>query len=113
MSPTLTRPDLKDPDLYLDRAPHDVFEMLRSMEPVYWNPESDGAGFWSLTRYADIVEVSRNPALFSSASENGGHRIFNENEVGLTGAGNRRSGCRSSRSTRPRIPSTASSSCLP
>jgi linalool 8-monooxygenase len=31
--------------------------------------------------------VSRNPALFSSAYENGGHRIFNENEVGLTGAG--------------------------
>jgi linalool 8-monooxygenase len=38
-------------------------------------------------RHADIVEVSRNPALFSSAYENGGHRIFNENEVGLTGAG--------------------------
>ncbi|WP_313805486.1 cytochrome P450 [Sphingobium sp.] len=31
--------------------------------------------------------MSRNPALFSSAYENGGHRIFNENEVGLTGAG--------------------------
>lgn len=86
-APTLAATDLKDPDLYLDHAPHEVFEMLRREQPVYWNPESDGAGFWALTRYADIVEVSRNPALFSSASENGGHRIFNENDVGLTGAG--------------------------
>ncbi len=81
------RPDLKDPDLYRDRAPHDVFARLRREEPVYWNPETDGPGFWALTRYADIVEVSRQPELFSSAFENGGHRIFNENEVGLTGAG--------------------------
>jgi len=84
-----TKPDvdLKDPDLYLDRAPHDVFARLRREAPVYWNPEADGAGFWALTRYADIVEVSRQPELFSSAHDNGGHRIFNENEVGLTNAG--------------------------
>jgi linalool 8-monooxygenase len=87
MTATVTAPDLKDPDLYFDRAPHDLFARLRTEQPVYWNPESDGAGFWALTRYADIVEVSRNPGLFSSAYENGGHRIFNENEVGLTGAG--------------------------
>lgn len=37
--------------------------------------------------YDEIVTVSRQPELFSSAYENGGHRIFNENEVGLTGAG--------------------------
>lgn len=80
-------PDLKDPDLYLDRAPHDVFARLRREEPVYWNPERDGAGFWSITRYADIVEVCKRSELFSSAHEHGGHRIFNENEVGLTGAG--------------------------
>lgn len=87
MASIIAAPDLKDPDLYLDRAPHDVFDRVRAEHPVYWNPESDGAGFWALTRYADIVEVSKNPGLFSSAYENGGHRIFNENEVGLTGAG--------------------------
>jgi linalool 8-monooxygenase len=87
MSIVIDRPDLKDPDLYQDRAPYDVFERLRREEPVYWNPETDGAGFWALTRHADIVEVSRRTDLFSSAYENGGHRIFNENEVGLTGAG--------------------------
>jgi linalool 8-monooxygenase len=80
-------PDLKDPALYESRAPYDVFEQLRREQPVYWNPEIDGAGFWALTRHADIVEVSRRADIFSSAYENGGHRIFNENEVGLTGAG--------------------------
>jgi linalool 8-monooxygenase len=79
--------DLKDPGLYERGVPWDVFAELRRSAPVHWNPESDGAGFWAVTRHADIVEVSRNPGLFSSAHKNGGHRIFNENEVGLTNAG--------------------------
>lgn len=79
--------DLKDPGVYEAGVPWEAFAELRRHDPVHWNPETDGAGFWALTRHADIVEVSRNPALFSSAHENGGHRIFNENEVGLTNAG--------------------------
>ena len=84
---TIAAPDLKDPSLYEAGVPWDAFAELRRNDPVHWNPESDGAGFWAVTRHADIVEVSRQPLLFSSAHENGGHRIFNENEVGLTGAG--------------------------
>jgi linalool 8-monooxygenase len=80
-------PDLKDPDLYVAGVPHEVFARLRRESPVHWNPEADGTGFWALTRHADIVEASKRPALFSSAHEHGGHRIFNENEVGLTNAG--------------------------
>jgi linalool 8-monooxygenase len=79
--------DFKNPDLYVERVPYDVFAEKRREEPVYWNEESDGAGFWAVLRHADIVEVSRQPLLYSSAYKNGGHRIFNENEVGLTGAG--------------------------
>lgn len=79
--------DLKNPDLYESRVPHEEFARLRQEAPVFWNPESDGAGFWAVTRHADIVAVSRQPDLFSSAHANGGHRIFNENEVGLTNAG--------------------------
>lgn len=80
-------PDLKDPGLYEAGVPWEAFAELRRNDPVHWNPEADGAGFWAVTRQADIVEVSRQPLLFSSAHDNGGHRIFNENEVGLTGAG--------------------------
>jgi len=60
---------------------------LRAAGSVHWNPESDGAGFWAVLGFDDIITVSRQADLFSSAHENGGHRIFNENEVGLTGAG--------------------------
>jgi linalool 8-monooxygenase len=106
---TATRPDFKNPDLYVQGVPHDLFAQVRATEPVYWNPESDGPGFWAVLRYADIVEVSRQPLLFSSAHANGGHRIFNENEVGLTGAGKARSAFRSSRSIRRCTPSIARS----
>ncbi|PZQ59699.1 MAG: cytochrome P450 [Sphingomonas taxi] len=84
---TILIPDLKNPALYEAGVPWEVFAELRHTDPVHWTPEADGPGFWSVLRHADIVDVSRQPALFSSAYENGGHRIFNENEVGLTGAG--------------------------
>lgn len=79
--------DLKNPDSYAHGVPYDIFRELRVSDPVFWNSEVDGAGFWAVTRYDDIVSVSKDAALFSSAHGNGGHRIFNENEVGLTGAG--------------------------
>ncbi|RJF88818.1 cytochrome P450 [Oleomonas cavernae] len=79
--------DLKDAGLYLAEVPHQLFARLRREQPVYWNPEADGAGFWAVTRYDDILEVSRQPGLFSSAHENGGHRIFNENEVSVANSG--------------------------
>ena len=79
--------DLKDPDLYVGGMPYAELAALREAGSVHWNPESDGAGFWAVLGFDDIVTVSRQADLFSSAHENGGHRIFNENEVGLTGAG--------------------------
>ncbi len=79
--------DLSDPDLYLGGVPYDAFAELRRAEGVYWNEQSEGTGFWAVLRFDDIVTVSRQPDLFSSAYENGGHRIFNENETGLAGAG--------------------------
>lgn len=76
------KPDLKNPDLYLEPDFWDVFARLRAEEPVYWNPEAEGSGFWAITKYDDIEMMSKNPALFSSAKDMGGHRIFNENEIG-------------------------------
>ena len=77
--------DLKDPDLHLSGPPHEAFAWLRANDPVYWNPEIDGPGFWAVTRHADIVAVSNDPLTFSSAKHNGGHRLFNENVVTVTG----------------------------
>jgi cytochrome P450 len=40
---------------------------LRENDPVHWTEESDGGrGFWSLTKYDDVLFASRNTDIFSS-----------------------------------------------
>jgi linalool 8-monooxygenase len=79
--------DLKNPDLYVSGVPHEHFTRLRHEDPVHWNAEAGGGGFWCITRYDDIVAISKNPTLFSSARAHGGHRMFDENVVGVAGVG--------------------------
>ena len=45
---------------------HDVFRDLRRTDPVHWHVDEDGQGQWSVTRHADVTEVSRQPDVFSS-----------------------------------------------
>ena len=47
-------------------VPYEEFGRLRREAPVAWSPD-DGSGFWSVSRYADIVAASRDVATFSSA----------------------------------------------
>ncbi|MGH7856915.1 MAG: cytochrome P450 [Candidatus Binatia bacterium] len=75
--------DLRNPDLYAGGDYHAVFTKLRHECPVYWNAGADGSGFWAITKYEDVVTVSKDPKLFSSARERGGHRIFDENVVSV------------------------------
>jgi linalool 8-monooxygenase len=79
--------DLKNPDVFGGGIPHEVFARMRREAPVAWNAEDDGRGFWSVTRYEDIVAVSKNPKVFSSERKHGGHRMFDENVVGVAGVG--------------------------
>src|SRR5258708_1541249 len=80
--------DLGNPDLYGSKVPHEVFTWLRREDPVHWNDaQADRGGFWSITKYDDIVAISKNPQVFSSAREHGGHRIYDENIVGTAGLG--------------------------
>ena len=53
--------DLANPDLYVSGVPHEVFTWLRREDPVHWNPVTNGRGFWSITKYDDIVAISKNP----------------------------------------------------
>ena len=46
-----------------------MFKLLRREAPVFWHPEAHGGGFWVITKYADLREVSKNPTLFSSARQ--------------------------------------------
>ena len=60
--------DIVDPDSYVNGFPHATFRRLRDDEPVSWHEERDGGkGFWAVTRYEDLLHVSRNVELFSSA----------------------------------------------
>jgi cytochrome P450 len=63
----LTEIDLADPEVHLRNEAHGLWRRLRAEAPVHWN-ESKGnaASFWSITKYADVVQISRNPQLFSS-----------------------------------------------
>jgi cholest-4-en-3-one 26-monooxygenase len=58
--------DLGDPDTYTPGMPHTEFARLRAEDPVSWQPEGGGRGFWAVTRYHDVVTVLRTPKVFSS-----------------------------------------------
>ena len=59
-------PEIADPRLYLDGIPYERFAQIRATPGLAWHPYGHN-GFWAVTRHADVREVSRNPALFSSA----------------------------------------------
>ena len=58
--------DLTDPDVYRAGVPHATFQRLRDEDPIAWTKERDGSGFWSVTRYADILAANRDFATFTS-----------------------------------------------
>jgi len=59
--------DLSDNDLFTGGAPWATFDALRREDPCHWNPEAaPNHGFWSVTRHADIVNVTRDEETFSS-----------------------------------------------
>jgi cholest-4-en-3-one 26-monooxygenase len=75
--------DLSDPDTFVDGIPYAAFQKLRTEAPLYWQPEYDGGrGFWCVTRYDDLMAVSKDPLTFSSAR--GGTNIFEVPEEDLT-----------------------------
>ena len=59
--------DITSHDTYLGDFPHATFARLRAEEPVSWTMEGDGSGFWSVTRHADVVEVSRDYNRFTAS----------------------------------------------
>ena len=58
--------DLTDLDVWEERVPYDWLALLRREAPLHWQPERDGRGFWALTRYDDVVQVSKDWQTFSS-----------------------------------------------
>ncbi|MEX1022126.1 MAG: cytochrome P450 [Dehalococcoidia bacterium] len=60
--------NLVDVSLFESDQAHEAFRLLRQDAPVHWNPGTQRQnGFWSLTKYEDILFVSRNPLMFISS----------------------------------------------
>jgi cytochrome P450 len=70
MSIALEDVDLASHDEFVDGVPHEYFALLRREDPVHWNDEPAGPGFWAITKHAHINEVHRDWQTFSS--ERGG-----------------------------------------
>jgi cytochrome P450/nitrite reductase/ring-hydroxylating ferredoxin subunit len=62
--------DLSDLDAWVEGVPHAWFALLRREAPLRWQDEESGRGYWSYTRYEDIVNVSKDYETYSS--ETGG-----------------------------------------
>jgi cytochrome P450 len=59
--------DLADAEVHRSGLALDVFKRLRRDSQVRWNTSRGAWGpFWSITRHEDIIEISRNPTIFSN-----------------------------------------------
>src|SRR5437588_552822 len=58
---------LDDPDSFAAGVPHQWLRLLRAEAPLYFHPERKEAGFWCITKYEDLKNISKDPATFSSA----------------------------------------------
>lgn len=52
--------DLMDLRPFAAGTDHTLFTNLRNHDPLHWNDEPDGPGFWSVTRYDDVKAVASN-----------------------------------------------------
>ncbi len=59
--------DLTSHDTFVTGSPFNTFARLRRDDPLSWTEWDGGKGFWSVTRYANILEMNRNTTVFSSA----------------------------------------------
>ena len=63
---SLDQIDVSDAELFSTDTLWGYFERLRNEDPVHYCAESDSGPYWSVTRYEDIVQVEKNPDVFSS-----------------------------------------------
>ena len=77
--------DLSDSRSYVDGVPHAYLTYLRHHDPVHWQDEPGGPGFWAVTRYEDCVTVNRDYERFSSAARGPCPSRWSEDEIAQQG----------------------------
>ncbi|MGB8362882.1 MAG: cytochrome P450 [Acidimicrobiia bacterium] len=59
--------DIVEHDTYLDDVPHATFARLRRESPITWIEEkSPNSGFWTVTKFDDVGQVSRDHETFTT-----------------------------------------------
>lgn len=61
---TTAHVDLTDLGPFIGGTEHELFRHLREHDPLHWDDERSGPGFWSLTRYADLMTAIEDPVTF-------------------------------------------------
>ena len=69
--------DFYNANTFDEGPPFDIFQELRENDPVYWNSQKEGTGFWVITRYDDVVATSSDYDSYLS-----GHGVFIDESVG-------------------------------
>ncbi|MFI0716534.1 cytochrome P450 [Streptomyces inhibens] len=63
--------DLASPILHAEYELDEVFRYLRADRPMYWQqPRGEQPGFWVISRYADVNEVYKDKAHFTTENGN-------------------------------------------
>jgi len=62
----LEKIDVSDSEIFETDTLWGYFDRLRKEAPVHYCAESDFGPYWSVTRFDDIVEVEKQPEIFSS-----------------------------------------------
>lgn len=57
--------DLTTPTFFAGTYFHDTFAVMRREDPVHWTQGNYPNGFWSLTKYDDVLRLLDDPVLFS------------------------------------------------
>jgi cytochrome P450 len=64
--PELDDIDLFDPERFQTASQHGAWRALRAAEPVWPSPSPDGVRVWSVTKYADVMNVLKDTRRYSS-----------------------------------------------
>jgi cholest-4-en-3-one 26-monooxygenase len=62
---TLREADILRPETFQRGEHHEVLARLRAHDPVYWNVDASGQGYWCLTKHADVTAANRDIDAFA------------------------------------------------
>jgi cytochrome P450 len=58
--------DPSNEDIFFTNQHYYYFERIRKEDPIHYCKHSAYGPYWSITKYADIIEIENNPELFSA-----------------------------------------------